>query len=305
MSRRWFVLTCLLVPISGPGGRAVAQAQEPPVIKADSKPQQTTVHSADEQRETLSPLHSFLGIDAKTGEFLSEAEKQQRKERWAKQTAPKTEAGDQPVASAPGGSSPDQITSVPDDLEPVRQEAEVAVQRFSEAVKALNDGELTPLSHLLDSGLRDGSYQKLQKWISLAAGLVFLIPALVLLISGMAERFLAGDNELVDDIDRRYQRGRFRRQMIRAALFLVLAGLAPLGIWYATWWENPAWFSAYAGTVLLLIVAAAALGRANRESAKWYGQATLREIRKGQFELRQEIEHLRRSMPGHRPSLGN
>lgn len=248
----------------------------------DATPQKRPAGDVTEaQPEILSPLHTFLGIDPATGEFVPVAE------QTASAVGGTTSDGTEVAGPAAGSGTSDSIRNAIATQEPVRR-----------VIRELNEGGLTELSSLLDGTMNNQALTTLRRQVAVFSAALMLLFPLGIVVSELAGWWGRKDEDGLTDLDRRYYRTRLRRQLLLAALVTVLIGLCSAGSLTGYWWSQPAWFTAFCGATALIGVWSLALWYLVRHSARNYSVALMRDVRRYQLELRQDLDELRKRMGG-------
>src|SRR4029079_1086078 len=226
-------------------------------------------------KTTLSPLHTFLGIDPTNDSFEGPGAAKNRKPSASPKVADSKAPG-----VAPGGER--SVSGDPDTM-PVTQNAE---ELKAGIANALQNGDQGALASLLSSFQQGSGYERLLetgRQYSLIIYLLCLIYPFSILMSEslqwLGRRFERG----LTDRDRRYYARRMRRRLMLAA---VLSGTVILFWWgevHAFWWEQPQQLALFAMAIVTLMLTSAALKLIIRRAAARYPVLVIRDLHQKQL----------------------
>jgi hypothetical protein len=280
-----------------------------------------------ERQEVLSPLHALLGIDPVTGQFKSPSPAQppvasqppSETETLAANSEEKApekalQQDPSPAADSPSSTIPDRVadqrptaTERPP-VDAVADRAEVVLGAVSDFLEGADQESLSKVASVLPQAFQEDAllnrYLAFYWWMSLAVIALLALYPIGILISELSGWWTRRHDRDLSVLDQTYHRTRLRRRLLLAGLLLGLAILVPLGGYSFQWANSPAWLTAYWGVVLLLAVWAWVLGAVVKRSAKWYAQAVVRELRRNQLELQQELDDLRKRIANLRLTAG-
>lgn len=262
-------------------GGQVLRAENP---KPQAAENQESKAVPQPQKKPFSPLHSLVGIDPETGQFVSPSER-------PRESTSGREAKDSPDEGTAG---------TPAEAMPIGPEDEAAraLREFAGQLENLQAGEEGPLSVL--SAYLEGSHSSpLWDWhrhmIWLAAGLFLLYP-LGMIVSETIS-FLWGSRQVeATESDRRYAKTRLRRRIALATAIASLVVLASFATTNPALWSSPTTLSLLGILGMILSVAVVTLSGLIKTAARDRTLDIMREIRQNQFELRKDVDELRKRM---------
>lgn len=268
-----------------------------------------------EQHEVLSPLHALLGIDPVTGQFKSPRAPQpspdtsglvKNSEDTVSENAPQPDPN--PTAEPTTPVSPPPLAAQRQPVDAVADQAEVVLGAVSDLLKETDQESLSKVASVLPQILQEdrmfNRYLAFYWWMSLAIVALLALYPMAITVSELSAWWTRRHDSDLNELDQKYHRTRFRRRLLLAGLLLALAILVPLGGYSIQWTNSPAWLTAYWGIVLLLAAWAWGLGSLVKWSAKRYGQAVVRDLRRNQLELQQELDDLRKRIAQLRLTAG-
>ena len=271
----------------------------------------STAPARDPQRPdpkpTLSPLHTFLGIDPTNDKF--EPGNGQRRRGGSppgktRAVTPQAVAGADAAPSQANTVSQDRSVAVgrnsadsgdPDAMPFTKSAEEVRAA----IVDALQRGDQGALASLLSTWGQGSGYERLletTRQYSLILYLLCLIYPLAIFSSESLQWFARRYETGLTDRDRRYYGRRLRRRLMLAA---VLTGTIVLFWWGSAhnfWWERPQQLALFAAAVIALGLTSAVLRIIIRRAAARYPVLVIRDLYQKQVELQEEVEELRKRL---------
>lgn len=239
-----------------------------PVQEVSESPTPTDTES---NGGTISPLHSYLGIDPDTGEFSRSST---------------------PLAPAAGPNA----AGTPDEAGDPEAAAERQLEAVRRAVEQLGRGD-GGLGTLLGAGAESPLAETAGRLAAVSWLLLLAYPAGLILPELFGTRELSEDPTL-DASDRRYFRRRRRRRVWLAACSAAAIGLLAWGQWHWFWVTEPAKLTAVGVAIAALLLACVTLQSLLRRAAADYPAAVLRGVRTRQDEIARELADLRRRVAG-------
>ena len=209
---------------------------------------------------TLSPLHSYLGIDAESGEFA-----------------------DKPAATTPA-----------DAERPPEEAAEKAAREVRQVVERVADGDLSELGGLLNAagGSPLGETARLAMTVSVAVLLIYPLSIVLVELASAAGR----RGETLEEVDRRHFRRRRRLRLLSAAAAAGAIGLLTWAHWEWFWLDRPEVLAAVGAGLAACLLAWSTLAGLVRRADAEYPAAVLRGVRDRQAELALDLADLRRRL---------
>jgi hypothetical protein len=237
-------------------------------------------------KQTLSPLHAFLGIDPVTGEF-----------KPPNAPPPRTAPG--PVASCPPGT--------PSDPDPLPADVPLADMPLGSTtledvraamVKAIENGDDDALASAILKVPGGVGYDRLMAlgaqyaWI----GYLLLLYPLGIVLSELFSAWVRRKENAGSEGDRRF----YSRQLRRSVLMTLCTMGSITLVWWAGensfWWDQPARLIVAVVALGLFAFIAAALRLINRRAAARYSLAIIQDLRRQHAALQGEIEELRQRL---------
>jgi hypothetical protein len=234
-------------------------------------------------RQTLSPLHAFLGIDPVTGEFKP------------------PNASRPPTAPASTDSSPQATPSRPDGAPADVPVADLplggtTVDELRAAIaKAIDNGDEDALATALLKVPGGAGYDRLMAFGAQYAwlGYLFLLYPLGIVLSELYSAWARRKENATSEKDRRF----YGRQLRRSVLLTVCTTASVALVWWAGennfWWDQPARLIVVAAALSLLILISAALRLITRRAAARYSLTVIEDLRLQHAVLQREVEELR------------
>ena len=219
----------------------------------------------DGASEPLSPLHTYLGLDPATGEFV-----------------------DRPAAAEPAAGQKADPPARPQD----------PAAAFRDAVEQVaGEGDFGGVAELLGGAKGSPLGETFARLAALSWLLLLAYPL------GVALSELFGGRDLDEDpaagaVDRRHYAKRRRRRLVLAGCSAAVVGLLAWGQANWFWTGEPAKLTAVSAAVGLLLLAVVTLQGLVRRMDADYPAAVLREIRMRQDESARELADLRRRVAG-------
>lgn len=265
----------------------ISRGAEPTGNETETKP-----------KASLSPLHTFLGIDPTTDEFTRPgAQKKPAVKAEQGPVASEAKAAEAPTLNANQAtpSVPTKITGEPDDL----LAAENAQKLRAAIVKAIEQGDQSSLASLL-SGLPQGTgYERLLETSRRYSYLLylFLLVYPLSIVSAEFFRWLArrADAALVAR-ERAYQASRARLRLLLATVSTATIAMFWWGTEHDFWFEQRTQFATFVTAVLVLLAASGLLRFVIRRAAARYPVLMIRELQLKQVQLQQEVDELQKRL---------
>ena len=299
------ILLLLLAASVALDGRPLFAEQRSASVGAQPAPGEggTSETAGGEERQTLSPLHAFLGIDEETGQFLPS------------ERSPTDDAGDGELQSSRSQSDrrsrasdeqpPGELEEDPYDRasrlleragrgEDISGEADEAMAAVAELLQEDEDlmgrwNSLLP-PHLQQDWSRFGWY------FTLLLAAVLMVYPLRIVLSEIASWLSRRGEPVLTDLDRRYWRKRVRRRLMMATLSATLVLLMTVGAYLFPWYRSASWFTGYCVISLVLTFWIGGLSFLIKRAEARYEKAVVQQLRRQQLELQQEVDELRRRL---------
>ncbi len=269
---------------------SVADGQPAPVPQSRS----AQPASPAEGRQTLSPLHSLLGIDPLTGEFKRPGAPLRAGESTTPRAAPTATPGSEDpliFENSRFGTSPGQ-----------GQLSEATLDDFRAAItKAIDEHDDDALAAAFTNLTRGAGYEGFSlvspQIERLGYMALFLYP-LGILLSEMYGIWSRRNAPVRAERERRYWARHLRRRLVLAAISITTIGL----FWWAGehrfWWNEPQRLLFILIVLASLLAISALLRLIIARAAKDYPFRVIEDLRMQQFALENEIKELRRRLQG-------
>jgi hypothetical protein len=271
-------------------GSSVADGQPAPAPRTRSGQSEPPA----EGRQTLSPLHSLLGIDPTTGEFKRPGAPPRSGESSTPRAAPTATLGSEdPLIfenSRFGTSSGE------------GQLSEATLDDFRAAIaKAIDEHDDDALAAAFTNLTRGAGYDGfslVSPQIERLGYLALFLYPLGIVLCEMYGVWSRRNTPVRAERERRYWARHLRRRLVLAAVSIITIGL----FWWAGehrfWWNEPQRLLSILTVLASLLAISALLRLIIARAAKDYPFRVIEDLRMQQFALESEIKELRRRLQG-------